>query len=129
MLQGLRLGRTSDTVFRREMDSRRQWGYGTCYSFHTAKEYIKSCAHCWLLQSGPTHLGNCYRCAAVLQTAHQVADHHTSIPVILQMYRSRSLCLCPFSFVCVGGWGWGLGWGGGQRKKTRNVRTAFRTYF
>ena len=23
--------RTSDTVFRREIDSRRQWGYGTCY--------------------------------------------------------------------------------------------------
>ena len=31
MLQRLRLGRTSDTVFRREIDSRRQWGYGTCY--------------------------------------------------------------------------------------------------
>ena len=28
---GLRLCRTSDTVFRREIDSRRQWGYGTCY--------------------------------------------------------------------------------------------------
>ena len=25
-------GRTSDTVFRREIYSRRQWGYGTCYS-------------------------------------------------------------------------------------------------
>ena len=31
VLQRLRLGRTSDTVFRREIDSRRQWGYGTCY--------------------------------------------------------------------------------------------------
>ena len=31
MLQRLRLCRTSDTVFRREIDSRRQWGYGTCY--------------------------------------------------------------------------------------------------
>ena len=30
VLQRLRLGRTSDTVFRREIDSRRQWGYGTC---------------------------------------------------------------------------------------------------
>ena len=31
MLQRLRLCRTSDTVFRREIDSLRQWGYGTCY--------------------------------------------------------------------------------------------------
>ena len=31
VLQQLRLRRTSDTVFRRETDSRRQWGYGTCY--------------------------------------------------------------------------------------------------
>ena len=31
MLQRLRLYRTSDTVFRREIHSRRQWGYGTCY--------------------------------------------------------------------------------------------------
>ena len=31
VLQLLRLCRTSDTVFRREIDSRRQWGYGTCY--------------------------------------------------------------------------------------------------
>ena len=40
VLQRLRLCRTSDTVFRREVDSRRQWGYGTCYggSFPTAKE-------------------------------------------------------------------------------------------
>ena len=40
MLQRLRLCRTSDTVFRREIDSRRQWGYGTCYggSFPAAKE-------------------------------------------------------------------------------------------
>ena len=29
--QRLRLCRTSDTVFRREIDSRRQWGCGTCY--------------------------------------------------------------------------------------------------
>ena len=42
VLQRLRLCRTSDTVFRREIDSRRQWGYGTCYGgiikFPTAKE-------------------------------------------------------------------------------------------
>ena len=31
VLQRLRLCRTSNTVFRREIDSRRQWGYGTCY--------------------------------------------------------------------------------------------------
>ena len=31
VLQRLRLCRTSDTVFRREIDSRRQWGYRTCY--------------------------------------------------------------------------------------------------
>ena len=31
VLQRLRLCRTSDTVFRREIDSLRQWGYGTCY--------------------------------------------------------------------------------------------------
>ena len=31
VLQRLRLCRTSDTVFRREIDSRRQWGYGSCY--------------------------------------------------------------------------------------------------
>ena len=31
VLHRLRLCRTSDTVFRREIDSRRQWGYGTCY--------------------------------------------------------------------------------------------------
>ena len=43
VLQRLRLCRTSDTVFRREIDSRRQWGYRTClrwYSFPTAKECI-----------------------------------------------------------------------------------------
>ena len=40
MLQRLRLCRASDTVFRREIDSQRQWGYGTCYydSFPAAKE-------------------------------------------------------------------------------------------
>ena len=31
VLQRLRFCRKSDTVFRREIDSRRQWGYGTCY--------------------------------------------------------------------------------------------------
>ena len=31
VLQRLRLCRTSDTIFRREIDSRRPWGYGTCY--------------------------------------------------------------------------------------------------
>ena len=32
--------RASDTVFRREIDSQRQWDYGTCYGdcFPTAKE-------------------------------------------------------------------------------------------
>ena len=45
MLQRLRLCRTSDTVFRREIDSRRQWGNGTCYgdSFPSAKECILVC--------------------------------------------------------------------------------------
>ena len=40
VLLRLRLCRTSDTVFRREIDSQRQWGYGTCYggSFPAAKE-------------------------------------------------------------------------------------------
>ena len=40
VLQRLRLCRVSDTVFRREIDSQRQWGYGTCYgdSFPAAKE-------------------------------------------------------------------------------------------
>ena len=40
VLQRLWLCRMSDTVFRREIDSRRQWGYGTCYggSFPAAKE-------------------------------------------------------------------------------------------
>ena len=40
VLQRLRLCRTSDTVFRGEIDSRRQWGYGTCYGerFPAAKE-------------------------------------------------------------------------------------------
>ena len=40
MLQRLWLCRASDTVFRREIDSQRQWGYGTCYgdSFPAAKE-------------------------------------------------------------------------------------------
>ena len=42
VLQRLRLCRTSDTVFRREIESRRQWGYGTCHgdSFPAAKECI-----------------------------------------------------------------------------------------
>ena len=31
VLQRIRLCRASDTVFRREIDSQRQWGYGTCY--------------------------------------------------------------------------------------------------
>ena len=45
VLQRLRLCRTSDTVFRREIDSQRQWGYGTCYgdSFPAAKECIIWC--------------------------------------------------------------------------------------
>ena len=40
VLQRLRLCRTSDTLFRREIDSRRQWAYGICYgdSFPAAKE-------------------------------------------------------------------------------------------
>ena len=40
VLQRLRLCRASDTVFRREIDSRRQWGYGTCYgdSFPAVKK-------------------------------------------------------------------------------------------
>ena len=40
VLQRLWLCRASDTVFRREIDSQRQWGYGTCYgdSFPAAKE-------------------------------------------------------------------------------------------
>ena len=40
VLQRLRLCRASDTVFRREIDSQRQWGYGTCYGdcFPAAKE-------------------------------------------------------------------------------------------
>ena len=44
MLQRLRLCRTSDTVFRREIDSRRQWDYGTGYgdSFPAAKECMTS---------------------------------------------------------------------------------------
>ena len=47
VLQRLRLCRTSDTVFRREIDSRRQWGYGTCYggSFPTAKECSRATAY------------------------------------------------------------------------------------
>ena len=47
VLQRLRLCRTSDTVFRREIDSRRQWGYGTCYgdSFPAAKECRVLVAH------------------------------------------------------------------------------------
>ena len=47
VLQRLRLCRASDTVFRREIDSRRQWGYGTCYgdSFPTAKECRANGAH------------------------------------------------------------------------------------
>ena len=42
VLQRLRLCRASDTVFRREIDSQLQWGYGTCYgdSFPAAKECI-----------------------------------------------------------------------------------------
>ena len=51
----------SDTVFRREIDSRRQWGYGTCYggSFSAAKEcrganatvnqQILACYYIWLI--------------------------------------------------------------------------------
>ena len=37
----------SDTVFRREIGSRRQWGYGTCYggSFPAAKECTEKRKH------------------------------------------------------------------------------------
>ena len=40
VLQRLWLCRASDTVFRREIDSQRQWGYATCYGdcFPAAKE-------------------------------------------------------------------------------------------
>ena len=66
-----------------------------------------------------------YRCAAVLQTAHQAADHHTSIPVILQML---DLDLDTHFVVC-----WRkLGRGGRVLKKKKHwesVRTAFPTYF
>ena len=43
LLQRLRLCRASGTVFRREIDSQRQWGYGTCCgnSFPSAKECNK----------------------------------------------------------------------------------------
>ena len=49
VLQRLRLCRTSDTVFRREIDSRRQWGYGTWYGgivSPTAKE-CNPCQEAW----------------------------------------------------------------------------------
>ena len=44
VLQRLRLCRASDTVFRREIDSQRQWGYGTCYGdcFPAVKECSSS---------------------------------------------------------------------------------------
>ena len=47
VLQRLRLCRSSDTAFRREIDSQRQWGYGTCYgdSFPAAKE-CSPCVKC-----------------------------------------------------------------------------------
>ena len=47
VLQRLRLCRASDTVFRREIDSQRQWGYGTCYSdsFPAAKECTRRQAY------------------------------------------------------------------------------------
>ena len=47
VLQRLWLCRASDTVFRREIDSQRQWGYGTCYgdSFPAAKECRQNIWH------------------------------------------------------------------------------------
>ena len=45
VLQRLRLCRTSDTVFRRELDSRRQWGYGTCYG-GIVSPLRRSVVHC-----------------------------------------------------------------------------------
>ena len=40
---GFGFAEMSDTVFRSEIDSRWQWGYGTCYggSFPVAKECIE----------------------------------------------------------------------------------------
>ena len=46
VLQRLRLCRTSDTVFRREIDSRRQWGYGTCYG-GIVSPLRRSVGHTW----------------------------------------------------------------------------------
>ena len=50
VLQRLRLCRASDTVFRCEIDSQRQWGYGTCYSdsFPAAKECTANSIWCLL---------------------------------------------------------------------------------
>ena len=64
VLQRLKLCRTSDTVFRREIDSRRQWGYGTCYggivsplrrSVHLGRQLQLSKGNiCLLMEGTPT---------------------------------------------------------------------------
>ena len=47
VLQQLMLCRMSDTVFQREIDSRRQWGYGTCYGGIVSP--LRRSVHCYIL--------------------------------------------------------------------------------
>ena len=72
VLQRLWLCRASDTVFRREIDSQRQWGYGTCYddSFPAAKEcnlYWSCCEHL-LVGCYVTYPQRCFLVYAILLT-------------------------------------------------------------
>ena len=89
----LRLCRTSDTVFRREIDSRRQWGYGTCYggSFPAAKE-------CSVM----------YDPAFSKLTNHQIRHHATHkvdcqpSDCIWSLYSSSGVCVVTYGLTLKG---------------------------
>ena len=70
VLQRLQLCRASDTVFRREIDSQRQWGYGTWYgdSFPAGKECSRERSLSWY--EGPANSQHIKHQG----TSHEISD-------------------------------------------------------
>ena len=107
MLQRLRLCRTSDTVFRREIDSRRQWGYGTCYGDSTLLCSGGNCHHSMfhnptaavnLFHVGKQYLTLCKAEAAVTRnligrkiiSSVKHADARSSLPMHFRRHTLKS---------------------------------------
>ena len=106
MLQRLRLCRTSDTVFRREIDSRRQWGYGTCYGgiVSPLRRSVTCNVLCFILQCSSDLSNN------VIIHFLRPIEHPklTTAKNIEEIPREKSLVLSTGSFI----WVWEVGGAG-----------------